>query len=154
MQKNKPTENIKRSVTLTAKDYERLKRFAAANECTVADILREFIAEGFARNELCEDSSALKVAVSQTLQDILPPLIDKYNQKLLQVIWKAVRSSSSAMYFAEAAYKNSSTDVRTDLEIMAEGIKAGADYCNFRPLTHEQYLNEAKGFFKGSGGTA
>ena len=136
---------VKRSVTLTVDDYEKLKRLAVKKHCTVADVLREFIAEGFAHYALDDSSSAIKVAISQTLQDILPPLLEKANQKVTSVCWKAVRNS-----VAEEAYQTSSTDSRSSIEIMAEGISAGADYCHFRPLSREQYLAEAQGFFKGS----
>ena len=141
---------VKRSVTLTVDDDSKLKRLAVKKHCTVADVLREFIAEGFAHYALDDSSSAIKVAISQTLQDILPPLLEKANQKVTSVCWKAVRNSAAAMYLAEEAYQTSSTDSRSSIEIMAEGISAGADYCHFRPLSREQYLAEAQGFFKGS----
>ncbi|MGN1108891.1 MAG: hypothetical protein ACI4RK_05855 [Oscillospiraceae bacterium] len=151
--KNNSPKTVKRSVTLTADDYEKLKRLAAKKHGTVADVLREFIAEGFARYALDESSSAIKVAISQTLQDILPPMLEKANQKLTSVCWKAVRNSAAAMYLAEEAYQTNSTDPRSEVEIMADGISAGADYCHFRPLSREQYLAEAQGFFKGSDGS-
>lgn len=93
---------VKRSVTLTVEDYEKLKRLASKKHCTVADVLREFIAEGFDHYALYDSSTAIKVAISQTLQDILSPLLEKANQKVTSVCWKAVRNSAAAMYLAEA----------------------------------------------------
>ena len=142
--------NIKRSVTLTTDDYEKLKRLAASKHCTVADVLREFIAEGFARNDLDENSSAIRVAISQTLQDILPPMLDTVSQKLSGICWRAARNSAAAMYLAESTYELISTDPRGDVLVLADSIRAASDFCHLRASSEEQYIAEAKGFFKGS----
>ena len=56
----------------------------------------------------------------------------------------------SRIDLAESTYELISTDPRGDVLVLADSIRAASDFCHLGASSEEQYIAEAKGFFKGS----
>jgi hypothetical protein len=122
--------SIKRSVDLSPKTYEALRKIAAAQGKPVSELIRAYIAEGMSADKAAQDIDFIRKQIREELDIMLKPQINRLAKLLMRI---GMMTVSFCYFNSKLVHMLAPLNGRVSCdELMSECKRSAAAYLSMR----------------------
>ena len=137
------SQNIKRSVCLSAGMLDELQKFASGKNITVAQAIRYLLERGLSLTMFTEEQETIRRFIREEIQTVMPIVMKQYMDRLIAMQAVATRTSAAALQCNVSVLAENYIDSATPEEILANALRQSCRITKTKPKSDEEYLREA-----------
>lgn len=137
------SQNIKRSVCLSAGMLDELQKFASGKNITVAQAIRYLLERGLSLTMFTEEQETIRRFIREEIQTVMPIVMKQYMDRLIAMQAVSTRTSAAALQCCVSVLAENYIDSATPEEILANALRQSCRITKTKPKSDEEYLREA-----------
>lgn len=137
------SQNIKRSVCLSAGMLDELQKFASGKNITVAQAIRYLLERGLSLTMFTEEQETIRRFIREEIQTVMPIVMKQYMDRLIAMQAVSTRTSAAALQCCVSVLAENYIDSATPEEILANALRQSCRITKTKPKSDEEYLWEA-----------
>ena len=135
------SQNIKRSVCLSAGMLDELQKFASGKNITVAQAIRYLLERGLSLTMFTEEQETIRRFIREEIQTVMPIVMKQYMDRLIAMQAVSTRTSAAALQCCVSVLAENYIDSATPEEILANALRQSCRITKTKPKSDEEWLS-------------